>query len=445
MRGPDRLALALVGGLAAVSPVFAEGRLGIDEARRLAMAAHRAHDAPLAAALARALLARDPQDATARMILASAFYATGKFDRASAEGRQAYRDSPSGPMRHDAAMIVAEAEFKQTQIGAARRWLRRAAYFAPDQAQRDLALRAFHGLEGGQKFTWRLSGSVAPMSNLNGGTMVQSVSLGPITLPLPGELQALSGLRTRLGAEASYRFAETPHSAWTVGAGVDGSLNRLSAAAQRQAPMARGSDYDFWSLAATLRYRAQPRGWVAPWDTQLTAGHMIYGGEDLSNTLGLRLGKEFALSQKTGLRAEIGTERQFRLDDAAQSVTLRTLDLVCRTETTPGQILLGGGLTDARSDSAKASFQGAKLNLSYEFAKPKFGLFWQTDLGLESRDYDTGREDRGIVLGVSALAPNLQYMGFAPEIGLNYNRNRSNHILYDSREFGFSLGVKSVF
>lgn len=49
------------------------------------------------------------------------------------------------------------------------------------------------------------------------------------------------------------------------------------------------------------------------------------------------------------------------------------------------------------------------------------------------------------MLGVSALAPNLQYMGFAPEIGLNYNRNRSNHILYDSREFGFSLGVKSVF
>ncbi|WP_444454653.1 surface lipoprotein assembly modifier [Rhodobacter capsulatus] len=445
MRAAGRLALALAGGLAALSPAVAEDRLGIEEARALAVAAHRAHDAPLAAALARALLARDPKDATARMILASAYYATGRFERADTEGRTAYRDSSADPQRHDAAMIVAEAAFKQAQIGAARRWLRRAAYFAPDAAQRDLALRAFHGLEGRQKFTWHVRGSVTPMSNLNGGTMVQNVSLGPITLPLPGELQALSGLRTHLGAEASYRFGESPRALWIAGAEIDGALNRLSAEAQRQAPTARGSDYDFWSLAATLQYRAQPKGWDAPWDARLTTGHMIYGGEDLSNTLGLRLGKEFALSQQTGLRAEIGSERQFRLDDAEQSVTLQTLDVIYRSQTGPGQILLGGGLTDARSASAKASFQGAKLNLSYEIAKPKFGLFWQTDLGLESRDYDTGREDRALVLGVSAVAPKLQYMGFAPEIGLNYTRNRSNHILYDSREIGFSLGVKSVF
>lgn len=445
MRIPGRLALALAGGLAALSPAMAEDRLGIEQARDLALAAHRAHDAPLAAALARALLARDPADATARMILASAYYATGRFDRAGIAGRKAYRDSPAGPQRHDAAMIVAEAAFKQAQIGAARRWLRRAAYFAPDAARRDLALRAFHGLERGQKFTWHLTGSVTPMSNLNGGTMVQNVSLGPITLPLPGELQALSGLRTHLGAEASYRFAESQRAAWTLGAGIDGALNRLSAAAQRQAPLARGSDYDFWALAATLQYRAQPKGWKSPWDAQLSAGHTIYGGADLSNTLGLRLGKDIALSQQAGLRAEFSTERQFRLDDARRSVTLNAVDVVYRTRTAQGQILLGTGLTDARSESDSVTFQGVKLNLGYAFAEPKLGLFWQTELGLESRDYATGREDRALVLGVSAVAPQLQYMGFAPEVGLDYSRNRSNHLLYDSRELGFSLGVKSVF
>ncbi|SOB93156.1 hypothetical protein [Rhodobacter maris] len=446
---PGRLRLrsaALAGLLALVAPPLpAQEALSPAQARALALAAHRAKDGPLASGLARALLQRDPEDTVARMILAAAEYASGDFAAAGANARRAYRDAPRGPARHDAAMIAAESAFKRAQIGAARGWLRRAAYFAPDAAHQSLALRALHGLEPMQKLRWSLSFSVRPVSNINGGTLTESINFGPYTLPMPAELQALSGLQTRLGADLSYRFAETARSQWTLAAGLDGTVNRLSGSAKERAPGVNGSDYDFWTLNTALIYRGLPEGWRAPWEGWVSARHDTYGGAALTNRLGLGLAKDFRLAPRDALRAEVGVERQHRLDAPERSGTAQSLGLSYAHAGAPGRLRLSGQAIQMLSSAEASAYTGGRIGFGYDLARPLFGTAFRFDLGLEARDYDTGREDRKLDLGVSAVLPRVQYMGFAPEIGASYSRNRSNHLLYDSREFGLTLGVKSVF
>lgn len=445
MRGWHRGCLAVGLALALAGPACAQDALSIAQARAAAVAAHRAQNAPLARGLSLALLERDPKDPVARMVLASSLYAMGRYPAAARQGRNAYRDAPPGPRRHDAAMIVAESEFKAEHLGMARVWLRRAAYHAEDQAQKALALRAFHGLENRQRLSWRVNASMSPVSNLNGGTLAERVTLGPFTLPVPGQLQALSGVQANLGAELGYRFAETATGGWRAGAALHGVVNQLSDAAQRKAPLARGSDYDFWSLEATLLHRAKPAGWRAPWDMRLTAGHNRYGGAELSNYLGASFGKEFILSPRAMLRGEIGTQRQFRLDTPGRSATANTLGLHYLRQSPAGALHLSTGLTDTHSDARAVAFRGGEVTLAYSLAAPVFGAQWQGEVGFGLRDYDSGREDRKLSAGISAVVPGVQYMGFAPELGLTLSRNRSNQLLYDSREVGFTLQLKSVF
>ena len=76
-RALQRVAAAALAGWLAAAPAGAEPApgaqvLSIEEARGLALAAHRAKDALLARGLALALLRRDPGDVVARQILAAA-------------------------------------------------------------------------------------------------------------------------------------------------------------------------------------------------------------------------------------------------------------------------------------------------------------------------------------------------------------------------------------
>ncbi|AOZ68818.1 hypothetical protein LPB142_05365 [Rhodobacter xanthinilyticus] len=455
MRGAlQRVAAAALAGWLAAAPAGAEPApgapgaqvLSIEEARGLALAAHRAKDARLARGLALALLRRDPGDVVARQILAAALYAEGDFAGAEAEGARAYRAAPRGPARHDAAMIVSEAAFQRGEIGTARRWLRRAAWYAPDAQAEALAVRAYQGLAPAQKFTWSFDFSVSPSSNVNGGSATDTVTIGTFVLPLPGALTALSGVQSRASLGGGWVLGQSARSRWQAGVSATGLMTTLSSEAKAKAPGAKGSDYAFWALEAWAAHRAQLAG--GAWDARATAGHNDYAGAPLSNYLRLEAGRDFAIAPRMALRMSGLLERQFRLDAKARSATMQRLglDLGWRAAGPgAGSWKLGSYARRAISGTDSIAFEGGGVSLDYRPEAPLWGADWALSLGYESRDYANGRADDILDAGVSATLPALQYMGFAPELGLSWRRDSSNNVIHDGSELGLTLGLRSLF
>ena len=72
-------------------------------------------------------------------------------------------------------------------------------------------------------------------------------------------------------------------------------------------------------------------------------------------------------------------------------------------------------------------------------------------LAFEGRDYDRapfqtgGREDRRVTGEVSMTFLEAEYMGFNPTVNLRVSRNSSTVDLYDQRDIGVTVGIRSAF
>jgi hypothetical protein len=113
------------------------------------------------------------------------------------------------------------------------------------------------------------------------------------------------------------------------------------------------------------------------------------------------------------------------------------------------------GATLVASDSNNSTWRGLDLGLSYQVKAPVAGAQLSLSLGLDYRDYDAfdlglymapgGRQDQGISAGITAVLPQVQYMGFAPVLSLDLARRTSNVSRYDSRDLGLGLSFRSAF
>ena len=187
------------------------------------------------------------------------------------------------------------------------------------------------------------------------------------------------------------------------------------------------------------------------WDSRLTFGHNEYGGEALSNYLRFDGGRTVMLKGGQEMRFGLLVEDQHRLDADKNSALVRGINLDWSRPLGAGTARLGARLTDVAADAVEIAHVSRGVSLGYDFAKPVLGASLSVTLGYEERDYGAiwtvpeGRADERVSVDARAHLRQLDYMGFAPEVGVNYTRNRSNSVLHDSREMGLSLGIKSTF
>lgn len=449
-------ALALIFVLSAgnvPAALAAPQELTPDQVRSLAIAAHEAHNAPLARALALALLQRDPNDVLALQILAAAYYAMNGFQDAGETAIRAFRLAKDPRDRHDSARIASEALFRQGRLGAARFWLRRASDFAQDEADRQSDVTAFQGIGRMQRFHYSLDGSISPSSNVNGGSASDTLVLFGLPFRLTPDAQALSGTVASLAFDGQYRLSETERQRLMLGFSLKAKHNWLSARAQRAAPAAKGSDYDFASLDLTLSETFLPEGAKGPYDLSLALGRNWYGGDPLTDHARLGLSKRFVDAEKARQISLFGTlERQYRLDNALRSATVLTFGTEFVKERANHDLYrLRASVENARSNASDVDHKALQLSASYTWAGLVPGVEVTGALELVGRDYDRsvyrigGRRDLEGNLSLSFFFREKQVMGFAPVVTFSAGGVSSNVSLFERRDLGVELGIRSAF
>lgn len=448
--------LALILALGLSRPVAADSvQLSPASMRATGQAALQAKRPEVALQIADALLARDPNDWQALLIQSQAARDLGQLDLARAAAQRAWRLAETRPQRYAAALARAQAEASDGRRTVSQLWLRRAAQDAPDEHARALALRDFRYVRARNPLRVNFGFGIVPSSNINGGSSSDTLWLTlfgqPIPFTLSPEAQALSGIETRLSLGVERRISTGPRHETRLGVNLSGRVYSLSSEARRKAPDADADDYAFAAAELYLGHEGQPSGWRAPWDMRATLGHNIYGGDPFSNYARLDLGKAIALPDRQRLRVGMGLERQWRQDRPDRSATIQSLETRYARPVPGGALSFDLRAARVRSQASDVDHTAYGVDADYTLAKPLAGARIGLNLGLETRDYDrsafdpAGREDLKLRLGVTAFLPDLDYMGFAPEVSLQAARTNSNISLYDSRDIGVGFNLRSAF
>lgn len=444
-------ALCVLAWLTSAPHAAAETRLDIPEARRLAIGLAQAGQARAAREVARVLLQRDPEDVTALIVLARAERDLGHFGAAQAAGRRAYRLAAPGNERFTAAMATAQALSSDGRRTWAQLWLRRAVEDAPDDLRRAVAARDFAYVRSRNPLTLQFGFGLAPSSNVNGGPTTNTLVIGGIEFVDPDAVP-LPGLVATLDLGAGYIIDLAPGQILTFG--LRGQLQdvALSDDAKDKAPDAEGSDYAQDVLAARIGWALSPAHGRSRTMIDLEFGREWSGREALADTVELSLRHERMLSPSDRLGFTLAGDHVTRLDASLRSsdgvrVGVDWMHIL------PSKDLAAVSLTLERvmSDAASIAHRSVDVRFSYARAEPVLGMALAGYLTLGARHDDEPlysaepRKDTSLELGVTATMLNLDYMGFAPEVGLVRSRTWSNVSLNDTEETQLRVGIRSSF
>lgn len=184
----------------------------------------------------------------------------------------------------------------------------------------------------------------------------------------------------------------------------------------------------------------------------LTLGYNFYVHDPLAQYARLDLGRDWALSDGRLAGPGLSYRDQKRHDISARpSETLRFSGYWRTPVADKGTLTLGVPVADTTSASSAIAHDAVVASVNYAPAAEVLGTQGRFSLAVVGREYDRARygtsprSDRKVVAGAEFTFSKLEYMSFAPTLGLNYARTQSNVSLFDSREFGLSLGFRSTF
>lgn len=453
-----RLATALVLAAALALPAGGEALKGqaltvtLAQAPAVARQALLAGQPEIAARLARGVVAQQPGNLVALLVLSAAEGMLGHPAAAEKTARQAWRLAKTPAERFEAAMLIANALNARKATVRAGFWTRRAAQIAPDEARRNRAIAGLRAIRRMTPWRSRLRFGLTPSSNINNGSKSDTMVIDGLPFALSGGAQALSGLEISYGANTRYRRALSERLSLHMGAAVEGKAYRLSESARHQAPELSASDLAYQavqiSVGATLR-GARPANATG---ATLTLGKNFYGGAALADFAEIELSRTLAIGKRDKLRFTLAAEEQWRKDCDNCTSTSLTSQVDWRTRVgRSGVLQLSLSLRDTSSDSATIAHTAQIAAVDYRFTKPVFGAYLGLSAAYEARDYDhpvlspEPRRDDKLSLGATVFLPEYDYYGFAPEIGLSIVNNHSSETLYETEDIGLTLGFRSAF
>lgn len=423
-----------------------------EDTRRAAAQALKAGQPDLAETLARALLARDPGDVTALVLLSRVQRNTGRYAEATRTGKMAWAAAETDAQRYGAALATAQALSSRGARTRAQLWLRRAASVAPNKRLRSIALRDFNYVRDRNPWSTTLSFGVTPSSNINNGSRSEVIEIDGLEFELSGDARALSGMEYRLSADTEFSQQVRERLWLYAGASFDLKSYSLSSSARKQAPDLKASDLAYREAQLKFGLTAFPFRKLGPLDVSVTGGRAWYGGEPLADFLQVNGRQTVTLGKRNRLDFSLGQGWQWRAEDTINNSRTLTVQTAWSRKMDHGNRLsVSAGLRNTASDGAATAHAAQFASLGYSLGKPVLGARISATLSIEHRLYDDPyysserREDYRYGARINAVLPQFEYMGFAPEISLNAERTNSNVGLYETEDIGLSLGIRSVF
>ena len=450
-----RRALCLVVFAAAFHavPAAAENatQLTPDELRAAAMISLETGDNDQAAAMAEALLKRDPDDVDALLLGSRAHRNGGRSESARTLARRAWNRSKTDEQRYASALVMAQALSSGGQRTRAQLWLRRAAQHAPNKRLKQVAVRDFNYVRNRNPLSLNLSFGIAPKSNINNGSANSVINLyGLPDFNLSGAALALSGMEYSSGLSLRYRVAQTSTRATDLTLRAARYDYTLSSAAKALAPAARGSDFAFASVAAGVTRRFINLETRAETTASLEIGKSWYGRKPYSDFGRISLGHSRPLSRQS--RLSFNLVQEFTRGPAAPHANLTRLRADYATRVSNGAVIgLSVQFSNSASSVASADYREGVARVSYAPPRGKAGISTSYGLSLRKRAYPSSpfivgeRHDREVSFDMNIGFDKIDYYGFTPTLTLSASQSRSNVGLFDIDNAGISFGIKSAF
>ena len=429
-----------------------------NELRQAAVVALQTGEAPTARRYAEALVARDPADLNAHLILARAARDMGDIPPARAAARTAWQLADTGAERYSAALITAQILSTEGKRTRAQLWLRRAAQNAPNDLLRERAKRDFRYVKRRNPWKTDLTFTFAPNSNINNGSARDTSRLNyaisellfgePIEYELNDEAQAIAGVETGGSVRTRYRFAQTPTTAHDAKLSL--SYRTFSITDDLDDDGIKGSDFAFGSLAFGYGYRRLNLDRKGEFALDVEGGQTWYGGSRYASYLRSQAQQTWRTSAQRQFRFGGELERQW----GQATPDLDTVGLsasITQGYASGNTGFFGLFATTTQSPNPGSEYTEVMLRTGIALRKPIVGAAVQFGLGASWRDYDysrdsrDGRRDTRIFADVTATFKDIDYYGFNPTVTLSASSTDSNIGLYDVNRVGLNIGIKSAF
>jgi len=425
-------------------------------ARDLALAMLAEGRPDVAAQIADQLIAADPGDAFAHLLLARALADAGRPDEARRAAARAFRRSDTGHEKFRSAQFAAQMAVQQERFTAAQIWLRRALPHVPDPRFREVVEADYRRVRALNPLNLRFDLSVTPTSNANNGADSPFVVIDgiPVIGLLSGDALALPGTVASFDAKLSWRLAGSAAGRTDMTARLYTRQVIFTDEARRKAPGVRGRDYS--SVTAEVGMIRRQKLGESLLSFGVTLGRTWQGGEPRQDDVAVSLGWGRSLGPATELA--LTAEREWRdnllFRSGDQDITSLTAQL--------GRDLGGAGSlgvalnwrgsdspsTNGRSErwTAYASWQPAQavgpaeLTLYLGAARETF-----PDYRVGFFAVPGGREDESVFATADLLFTGLDHAGFAPALTIQGRRTRSNVSRFETEELSVSLGLRSSF
>jgi len=443
------MALCLVCALPLHAEPDTSVNLSRSEARTLAFNLLRENQPDHARRIALGLLRADDEDYAALMILARADTQLGRHADGARAGRRAWQAADNEDQEFAAAYMVSQSLSALGRYGHAQWWLRRAGQ-ATDKARfEQAARRQFRKVQRMNPWSSKLSFSVRPSSNINGGPTTNTFTIGDFVFVDPTAVP-LSGIEYGTYAMIRRDFAgQNGGPNVHLGFSVDDTRYSLSDAAKAASPTARASDFTMTKvrLSGGLRFAGRDR---ASTRIDLDLFRDWRGGDALANNVAIELGRDVHLP-KARVGYALQLEHRQRLDRVSRSSDSVSAKAYWAAPVPSGHLSFSASLSDINSTSGEIAAQTYSLAMRYVPDQKIFGAVPSLQVAHSGRNYDRivygadARKDRSVVVSGELFFKNMEFYGFAPTVGAVYSRNTSNVTIFDYEEYGMTFGIRSTF
>lgn len=446
--------------------------LTISQARDRAMQALFAGQPAPALELAEAILAELPDDRRALLIVAAAAPQLGGADRGREAGARAWALSTTDIQRYEAARLTAAAAASAERYTIASFWLRRALNIAPNDQERQRTLTDARAVARTNPWSSRLSFSLAPSTNVNGGAEDDALSIegDPTGGRISADGLALAGWRAILNAGTEYRFFEDPENRASVGLAYQGVRVRITEDTDVTDEALRTD-----AVQLSLRYdRALENGTLG---ATLSEAFFQYRDFDLDTQASdvedyriTRLGvdRRLTVSGRAAVALSASRERVLYSDTSNIPAVYRSRIGAALTYVLDSRDRIGVNLSFglADSDSPNSVQRDQSVGFSYSWAEPIGPVTLSAGIGATWRNYpdylvfdpttpgpvigglvplEGGRDDATLSANLNIGFAQFEYFGFRPEVRIDATRTNSNVSRFETTRVsaGFTLG--SVF
>lgn len=395
-------------------------------------------------------LVRDPTNINAMLVLARAALELGQTSRADALAKAARTYDLTTGQRFAAYLISGMAQASQQNLTTAKILLYRASDFARAEPELDVVRRTLNQINGSSPWKFSAGINVLPSTNINGGSLHETITFGGLEFVLDDDAKAQSGVAYTASASVTHQRRVSAQAIWE---------NRVSIAGT--AYTGRGRNEGSYSVTSGLRYTPET---VRP---ALIYGFLRYDQRFISDDIGGGIFGDYGTyySQSTaGLEVLWNTGQSSawkayatftnRNSDTSinQNVWIATVGASGRFTVNPRVELVLGGYVQQTEGASNLAAQAWNISLGAALDPDMVPFSFSGNLAYTHTQYTTiaagyfeAREDDDVTLELSVAYNNLQFFGFRPSFGVAVSRNYSNLNRYDTQNTQMFTRISAAF